>query len=57
MTEDDQDAIEYALLTLAKDEEVRMPEWTDTYGRKWKIEIKKENEKEQNIVRNGGRNR
>lgn len=59
MTDDEQDAMEYALLTLAKGkkkvkvEEVRMPEWTDTYGRKWKIEIKKE----QNIARNGGRNR
>lgn len=48
MTQDEQDAIEYALLTFAKGkkivkvEEVRMPEWTDTYGRKWKIEIKKE---------------
>lgn len=59
MTQDDLDAIEYALLTIAKGkkkvkvEEVRMPEWTDTYGRKRKVEIKKE----QNIVRNGGRNR
>ena len=50
MTQDDLDAMEYALLTIAKGkkaakiEEVRMPEWTDTYGRKWKIKIKKENE-------------
>lgn len=59
MTDDEQDAMEYALLSLAKGkkkvkvEEVRTPEWTDTYGRKWKVVIKKE----QNIVRNGGRNR
>lgn len=50
MTDDEQDAMEYALLTFAKGkkkvkvEEVRMPEWTDTYGRKWKIEIKTEEE-------------
>lgn len=52
MTQDKLDAIEYALLTIAKEkkivkvEEVRMPEWTDTYGRKWKIEIKKENDEQ-----------
>lgn len=50
MTQDEQDAIEYALLTIAKGkkkvkvEEVRMPEWTNTYGRKWKVEIKGEEE-------------
>jgi hypothetical protein len=52
MTQDYLDAIEYGLLTIAKGkktakvEEVRMPEWTDTYGRKWKIEIKKENDEQ-----------
>lgn len=42
---------------IVKVEEARMPEWTDTYGRKWKVVIKKENKEEQNIVRNGGRKR
>ena len=51
MKQDYSNPIKYAFLTLAKEkkakvEEVRMPEWTDTYGRKWKIEIKKENDEQ-----------
>lgn len=48
MKQDYSNPLKYAFLTIAKEkqaakvEEVRMPEWTDTYGRKWKIEIKKE---------------
>lgn len=50
MKQDYSNHLKYAFLTLAKEkkkakvEEVRMPEWTDTYGIKWKIKIKKENE-------------
>ncbi len=60
MTQDEQNAMKYNYSIakgkkIVKVEEARMPEWTDTYGRKWKIEIKKGNE--QNIAQNGGRNR
>lgn len=48
MTQDEQNAMKYNYFIakgkkIVKVEEARMPEWTDTYGRKWKIEIKKGN--------------